>query len=97
MNLFTQAKNKVGDFLDKIHPMSKMAYKVLSNIGGKVLTGVTKVGLGMISTMVFIQQTGSDARNEFIDEKDWHTIMDTITLTRPGYQQNRPNTEIIKR
>ena len=89
LNLFTQAKNKVGDFLDKIHPMSKMAYKVLSNIGGKVLTGVTKVGLGMISTMVFIQQTGSDARNEFIDEKDWHTIMDTITLTRPGYQQNR--------
>ena len=32
---------------------------------------------------------GVDARNEFIDEKDWHMVMDTITFTRPGYQQDK--------
>ena len=89
LNLFSQVENKVSNFLDQIHPMSKMVYKVLTNIGGKVVTGVTKVGLSMLSTMVFIQQTGVDARNEFIDEKDWYTVMDTITLTRPGYHQNK--------
>ena len=89
LNLFKLAESNLMDLLNQIHPLNKMAYKVLTFMGGKVLTGATKAALSILGTMVFIQQTGVDARNEFIDEKDWHKVMDTVTLTRPGYQQNK--------
>ena len=89
MNLFSQAQSKLMDILDQIHPMSKLAYKVLTFIGGKVAIGATKAVLSILGTMVFIQQAGVEARNEFFEEKDWHTVMDIVTFTRPGYQQNR--------
>ena len=89
MNLFSSAKSKITDLLNQIHPMSKMAYKVLTFIGGKVLTGVTKAGLSILGTMVFIQQTGVDVRDEYFEEKDWYRVMDIVTFTRPGYQQNK--------
>ena len=69
--------------------MSKIIYKVLTFTGGKVLKGVTKATLSILGTMVFIQQAGVEARNEFIEEEDWYAVMDTITFTRPGYQQNK--------
>ena len=89
LNLFTSAKSKFGELLDQIHPLSKMAYKVITFVGGKIVTGATKTGLSILGTMVFIQQSGVDVRNEYVDEKDWHKVMDTITFTRPGYQQNK--------
>ena len=89
MNIFSSAKTKLADVLDEIHPMSKMAYKVLTYVGGKVVTGVTKATLSILGTMVFVQQTGVDIRNEYFDEKDWHNVMDIVTFTRPGYQQNK--------
>ncbi|WP_405290115.1 hypothetical protein [Methanobrevibacter sp.] len=89
LDLFSQTKTKISDLLNQIHPMSKMIYKTLTFIGGKVIKGATKVGLSILGTMVFIQQTGVDARDEYFDEKDWHTLMDTVTFTRPGYNQNK--------
>jgi hypothetical protein len=89
LNLFSSAEAKLSDMLDQIHPMSKMAYKTLTFIGNKIVQGTTKAVLSILGTMVFIQQTGVDARNEFVEEKYWHAVMDTITFTRPGYQQNK--------
>ena len=78
-----------SELLNEIHPMSKMAYKTLSFLGGKVMKGITKAGLSILGTMVFIQQTGVDIRTEYFDDKDWHRLMDTVTFTRPGYNQNK--------
>ena len=89
LNLFSSAKTKLTEIFDQIHPLSKIAYKISTFIAGKVATGATKAVLGLLGSMVFLQQTGVDARNEFIEEKDWHKVMDTITFTRPGYQQNK--------
>ena len=89
LNFFSSAKTKLAEIFDQIHPLSKMAYKVSTFIAGKVATGAAKATLGLLGSMVFIQQMGVDARNEFIEEKDWHKVMDTITFTRPGYQQNK--------
>lgn len=89
LNLFSTANSKLNDLLNQIHPMSKIIYKVLTFTGGKVLKGVTKATLSILGTMVFIQQAGVEARNEFIEEEDWYAVMDTITFTRPGYQQNK--------
>ena len=89
IDIFSIAKSKLMDLLDQIHPMSKIAYKVLTHIGGKLAVGITKAALSIIGTMVFIQQVGVEARNEFFDEKDWYTVMDIFTFTRPGYQQNK--------
>ncbi|MBE6497033.1 MAG: Ig-like domain repeat protein [Methanobrevibacter sp.] len=88
LNIFSNAKTKIKDFMDQIHPMSKIAYKMLTQAGGKILTGVTKATLGIIGNMVFIQQLGVDYR-ETKDQKDWYKFMDTITFTRPGYLQNK--------
>ncbi|MBQ6629258.1 MAG: hypothetical protein IJH65_10650 [Methanobrevibacter sp.] len=89
LKLFSSAQSKLCDLLDQIHPMSKMIYKVLTFMGGKVLKGATKATLNILGTMVFIQQVGVDARTEFVEEEDWYTVMDTFTFTRPGYQQNK--------
>ncbi len=89
LDLFSQEKAKISDLLNQIHPMSKMAYKFLTFIGGKVMTGATKATLSILGTMVFIQQTGADIRDEYFEKKDWHSLMDTITFTRPGYNQNK--------
>lgn len=89
LNMFSSAKTKITELFDQIHPMSKMAYKVLTFIGGKTIQGATKAVLSILGTMVFIQQVGVDARNEFVEDKYWHSVMDTITFTRPGYQQNK--------
>ena len=75
--------------MDQIHPLSKIAYKILTYAGGKILTGSTKAGLSLLGVMVYIQQIGSDYRTETIDKKDWHDAMDKITFTRPGYLQNK--------
>ena len=89
LNMFSSLPSKLSDLLDQIHPMSKMVYKTLTFIGGKLLKGVTKATLSILGTMVFIQQAGTDIRNEYFDEKDWHNVMDIVTFTRPGYNQNK--------
>lgn len=88
LNILTPL-TKLYDIINQIHPLSKILYKISTFIAGKVVPGATKSFLSLLGSMVFIQQMGVDARNEFIDEKDWHMVMDTITFTRPGYQQDK--------
>ena len=88
LNLFSNAHTKIKEFMDQIHPMSKIAYKMLTQAGGKILTGATKATLSVIGNMVFIQQLGVDYRDT-TDQKDWYKYMDTLTFTRPGYLQNK--------
>ncbi|WP_407409858.1 hypothetical protein [Methanobrevibacter sp.] len=88
LNILTPIKG-FYEIINQIHPLSKILYKISTFIAGKVVPGATKSFLSLLGSMVFIQQMGVDARNEFIDEKDWHIVMDTITFTRPGYQQDK--------
>jgi hypothetical protein len=53
------------------------------------LSGAATAANTLVSTMVFVQATGSAARERMIDEKDWHGVMDTVTFTRPGYLQSK--------
>ena len=39
--------------------------------------------------MLLVQTVGTTYRNNIADEKDWYSLMDTATFTRPGYLQNK--------
>lgn len=85
----SQAKNKLADLMNQIHPLSKLAYKLLTKVGNRIFSESAKLGLNILGSLVFIQQLGVDYRNDETDEKDWHRLMDTITFTRPGYYQGK--------
>lgn len=73
----------------KIHPLTTIAYNVAKYILGHSLTGVSALAHTLISTMVFVQATGTTYRDKMVEEKDWHSVMDTVTFTRPGYLQSK--------
>lgn len=75
--------------INKVHPISKFAFKAATYVAGKLATGSTASGVGILATMVYIQQMGVDYRTEVLDKKDWHTAMDIVTFTRPGYLQSK--------
>jgi hypothetical protein len=79
----------LSDHFKKIHPLTTMAYNVGKYILGSSLTGVTALAHTLVSTMVFIQATGTTYRDRMIEEKDWHDVMDKVTFTRPGYLQSK--------
>ena len=79
----------LSDLFKKTHPVTTMAYNVAKYLLGSSLTGVAALGNTLLSTMVFLQATGTTYRDRMIDEKDWHKIMDTVTFTRPGYLQSK--------
>ena len=81
--------NKLQEYLKKIHPLTTMGYNMAKYLLGLTLSGPLAVANGLISTMVFIQATGSTYREKMVDEKDWHAVMDKITFTRPGYLQSK--------
>lgn len=87
--IFEPVNMLVSSVFEKIHPLSKIAYKVLTYSAGKILTGVTKAGLTLLGMAVYIQQLGSDYRTDEVNQKDWHALMDTATFTRPGYLQGK--------
>ena len=79
----------ISNHFKKIHPITTMGYNVAKFLLSSSLTGAPALINGLISTMVFIQATGSTYREKMIEEKDWHTVMDKITFTRPGYLQSK--------
>ena len=80
---------QLTDKLNKIHPMSVLAQKALSFILSKTLTGASSAAIGLYTAMILIQDGGVKYRDGMIDEKDWHSAMDTYTFTRPGYLQGK--------
>ena len=81
--------SSLSNALNKTHTMSKLAFKAATYLAGKIATGSTATGVGVLATMVYIQQMGVDYRDEVLDKKDWHSAMDIVTFTRPGYLQSK--------
>jgi hypothetical protein len=79
----------LSDHFNKIHPLSVLAYNLGKFLLKSALSGAATAANTLVSTMVFVQATGSAARERMIDEKDWHGVMDTVTFTRPGYLQSK--------
>jgi hypothetical protein len=80
---------QLADKLNKIHPLSVLAQKAVAYILSKTLSGAPAGAVGLYTAMVFMQDGGVKYRDTMISEKDWHTAMDTITFTRPGYLQGK--------
>ena len=81
--------NALDDYLDNFHTLSIIAYKALSFILNKKLTGAAAAGFGLFTIMALIQEGGSYYKEHGVDEKDWYHIMDTYTFTRPGFLQGK--------
>ena len=79
----------LSNYFKKTHPVTTMAYNVGKYLLGSSLTGVAALGNTLLSTMVFLQATGTTYRDKMTDEKDWHSVMDKVTFTRPGYLQSK--------
>ena len=79
----------LSDKFNKIHPLSTLAYKGISFILGKTLSGASQAAFGLFTTMVFLQDGGVKYRDTMMSEKDWHSAMDSVTFTRPGYLQGK--------
>ena len=77
------------DHFKKMHPASVIAYNIVKYLLKSTLTGVSALTNGLVSTMIFIQATGTTYREKMIDENDWHAVMDKVTFTRPGYLQSK--------
>ncbi|WP_406537350.1 Ig-like domain-containing protein [Methanobrevibacter sp.] len=78
----------LSDEFSKIHPLSLIAYSVITAIFKKASSGVTSLGLGLFATMALAQTVGVKYR-DMNDKNDWHELMDKVTFTRPGYLQGK--------
>lgn len=79
----------LSDEYQKIHPFTKLVNYGLSYILGKTLTGLSETAFSAYAFMNVVQAVGNMYRNNMVDEKDWHSAMDTFTFTRPGYFQGK--------
>ena len=86
---FTSDLSKIDDLLNKLHPATVLIQKALPLILGKTLSGASVAICGLFTTMVSVQTIGTYYRDKIVDEKDWYSIMDSITFTRPGYLQSK--------
>lgn len=89
MNSFSKGINSLSYALDKLHPLSVMAYLGVKMILDKTLEGASASCLGLFSVMTVVQTGGTIYRDNVIDAKDWYETMDKITFTRPGYLQGK--------
>ncbi|MBR4397172.1 MAG: hypothetical protein IKS93_04890, partial [Methanobrevibacter sp.] len=89
LNSFNEGINNLSEILNNLHPLSVIAYYGINFLLGKVLQGASAAGLGLFSTMAVIQNMGTTFRDNVVDEKDWYSLMDTATFTRPGYLQGK--------
>ena len=80
---------QLTDKLNNIHPLSVLAQKGLTFLLSKTMTGASAAAVGLYTAMIFIQDGGVKYRDTMINEKDWHSAMDTFTFTRPGYLQGK--------
>lgn len=89
IRIFAPAIYKLTDELNKIHPVSILAYMGIKFLLQHILDGASSACLGLISAMALVQNGGTMYRNNMVNEKEWHRTMDTITFTRPGYLQGK--------
>ena len=79
----------MSNHFEDIHPLSVLLYKGLSFILSKTLTGASASLIGLATGIVLLQDGAVKYRNTMISENDWHSAMDTFTITRPGYLQSK--------
>ena len=89
MEIFSPGIHILTDKLDKIHPLSVLAYWGIKFVLEKTLSGASSACIGLFSTMTLIQTGGTMYRDKMVNEKEWHSVMDTLTFTRPGYLQGK--------
>ena len=77
------------DKFNKTYPFSRLLYMSTTTLLSKVLTGASAASLSLFTTMALIQTGGTIYRDGVLNEKDWHSAMDKITFTRPGYLQSK--------
>ena len=87
LNLFSL--DSVSEEFEKIHTLSILLYIGAKYALEKVLTGAPATYLGLFSIMTLVQTGGTTYRNNMVNKKDWHSAMDTVTFTRPGYLQGK--------
>ena len=78
----------LSDKFGEIHPLSLIAYSVITAIVKKASAGVTSLSLGLFATMALTQTVGVKYR-DMTNQNDWHELMDKVTFTRPGYLQGK--------
>ena len=85
-------KSKVIDPLtERLYAVTKLAYTLFSTAIKYRLFELTALGSLTFATVVAclnIQDAGVIVRNNE-EEKNWHTLMDIVTFTRPGYLQGK--------
>ena len=74
---------------NKTYPFSRLLYLSTTTLLSKVLAGASAASLSLFTTMALIQTGGTIYRDGVLNEKDWHSAMDKITFTRPGYLQSK--------
>lgn len=79
----------LDSIIQNIQPYSYLVYLIGKQLLKPLLTGISAVGMDVFSTMILFQTIGTNYRTNIADEKDWYSLMDTVTFTRPGYLQNK--------
>lgn len=72
-----------------LYPVTKLIYKAFtSSVTYKavVLAGASALTYQMVGAFMIVQEGGITVRDS-LDKKHWHTLMDTVTYSRPGYFQ----------
>ena len=74
---------------NNIHSFTNIAHKGLSFVLGKVVSGFSSSALGLYAFMSAVQFGGVTYRENYVNEKDWHKVIDKYTFTRAGYFQKK--------
>lgn len=89
MKTFAPGIYMFSNELNKTHPLSVLGYMGIKFVLEKVMGGASSACIGLLSTMTIIQTGGTMYRDNMVNEKEWHRVMDTLTFMRPGYLQGK--------
>ena len=82
----------LNDVLNKLHPLSSLAYKIASlgmTIAGKLIPGASTGLASTVGLMLQIHSIGNDAKNNFLGEESWHWAYEHVTFTRDSPIENK--------
>ncbi|WP_295599224.1 hypothetical protein [uncultured Methanobrevibacter sp.] len=82
MKLLTDMMNDANSYVHTVHTL--LSYSL-----GKLVHGASGSLLAIYGFMAMAQRAGSSFKQDVLNEKDWHTAMDIVTFTRPGYFQDK--------
>ena len=88
-NTLNRVDNDIDHILTNLQPYSYLLYLIGKELLKPLVTGVSAVSLDVFSTMILLQAIGTSYRTNIANEKEWYSLMDTVTFTRPGYLQNK--------